>query len=303
MTEIVRKTIIERYEEHLLTTCGLAPGSINRYKWHVLKFLRARFGDPAKADLNALGGKDFIAHISALSGHYALRTRKDAVSSLRSFLRWLELNGQCGSDLINAVPTVSCPKSPGIPMHLSETQLSSFLNSFDRESPIGLRDHTAAICMVRLGLRVGEVVRLSLDDLDWRQGVLRINKGKGRRGNILPILREVGEAILSYLRHGRPPTNSRFIFVSHKNPRKPVHRDTIRDRIRKAIKSLGTDLPYKGTHVLRHTAATRMLQKGATLKEIADILGHRSIDTTAIYAKVDLPNLSDVAMPWPEVEL
>jgi len=297
-----QRPLIERYEEHLLSNCGVTAGTRDLFKWHVSKFLTARFGDPARADLSALAPKDVINYISDLSPRYTPRTRKSAVTALRSFFRWLRMNDQCSCQLLNAVPTVSAPRLSDVPVYLSQVQFTRFLESIDHDTRVGLRTYTAALCMGRLGLRVGEVVRLTLDDIDWRKGVLRVDKGKGRRPNILPLPGDVGTAIIHYLRRARPRAISRHIFPGTPSMGTHLHRGSLSGDLRRAFKVAGLAVPFHGTRILRHTAASRMLQKGATMKEIADVLGHRSIDTTAIYAKVDLQTLSHVAMPWPGVQ-
>jgi integrase/recombinase XerD len=296
-----QKPLIKRYEEYLLSTCGVTSGTCDLFKWHVSKFLTARFGDFNPVDLAALAPKDVIHYISDLSPRYMPRTRKSAVTALRSFFRWLRLNDQCSCQLLNAVPTVSAPRLSDIPVYLSGAQFVAFLNSIGRDTPVGLRTYAAALCMGRLGLRVGEVVRLTLDDIDWRKGVLCIDKGKGRRPNILPLPSDVGTAIIDYLRRARPGSINRHIFLGSPSTGTHLHRRSLSGNLRQAFKAAGLVVPFHGTRILRHTAASRMLQKGATMKEIADVLGHRSIDTTAIYAKVDLVTLSSVAMPWPGV--
>ena len=297
-----QKPLIEKYEEHLLSTCGVTGGTCDLFKWHVSKFLTARFGDPNHADLATLAPKDVVNYISDLSPRYMPRTRKSAVTALRSFVRWLRLNDQCSSQLLTAVPTVSAPRLSNVPVHLSHAQFAVFLGTIDRDTPAGLRTYAAAVCMGRLGLRVGEVVRLTLDDIDWREGVICVDKGKGRRPNILPLPSDVGTAIIDYLRHARPRSTNRYVFPGSPSMGTHLHRGSLSGNLRRAFKAAGLAVPFHGTRVLRHTAASHMLQKGATMKEIADVLGHRSIDTTAIYAKVDLPTLSLVAMPWPGVQ-
>jgi integrase/recombinase XerD len=296
-----QKTLIERYEEHLLSTCGVTGGTRDLFRWHVSKFLIARFGDPVCADLTALGPKDVINYISGLSPRYMPRTRKSAVTALRSFFRWLHLNNQCSYQLLNAVPTVSAPRLSDIPVYLSGAQFAALLNSIGRDTPVGLRTFTAALCMGRLGLRIGEVVRLSLDDINWRKAILCVDKGKGRRPNSLPLPCDVGTAIIDYLRRGRPRSISRYLFPGSRSKGTHLCRGALSYNLRQAFKAAGLAVPFHGTRTLRHTAASHMLQKGATMKEIADVLGHRSINTTAIYAKVDLVALGSVAMPWPGV--
>jgi site-specific recombinase XerD len=296
-----QKPLIKRYEEYLLSTCGVTSGTCDLFKWHVSKFLTTRFGDFNPVNLAALAPKDVIRYISDLSPRYMPRTRKSAVTALRSFFRWLRLNDQCSYQLLNAVPTVSAPRLSDVPVYLSRAQFTAFLNSIDRDTPVGLRTYAAALCMGRLGLRVGEVVRLSLDDIDWRKGVLCIDKGKGRRPHILPLPSDVGTVIIDYLRRARPRSANRYIFPGSPSMGTHLHRGSLSGNFRQAFKAAGLAVPFHGTRILRHTAASRMLQNGATMKEIADVLGHRSINTTSIYAKVDLATLSRVAMPWPGV--
>ena len=153
-------------------------------------------------------------------------------------------------------------------------------------------------CALDLGLRRGEIAGLSLDDIDWRAGTLRLRHTKGRREDSLPLPEATGRAIAEYLRLERPQTTSRAIFVRHAPPiGQPIGPDTVGKAIRQAYARAG--LPYTRAHLLRHTMASRLLASGSSLKEVADVLRHRSLDTTQIYAKLDSRNLSTVALPWP----
>lgn len=300
---VSQASVLGAYKKYLVGTAGLTNGTCELYAWHVSKFLSAKYGSRA-VDLGSLKPTYFIRYIQKLSGRYKPSSRRIVVTALRNFLRWLEMNGICAPGLSKAAPTISCPKLSGLPESLSKTQLSDFLYSFDRSRPNGLRGYAVALCMARLGLRIGEVAQLTLDDIDWRAGTLRIAGGKSRHANILPLTQEVGEAIVDYLRNARPRTRRRHLFVCHRlHKGRPASRTTLRNEIYRAYKRSGLEMPSRATHVLRHTAATQLIQKGATLKEIADVLGHKSIDTTAIYTKVDYPTLRTVAMPWPEVRL
>ena len=293
--------LICAYREHLQTVCGATSGTCELFTWHLSKFLAVKYGKQ-KPDLKSLKAQDFMRYISDLSKRYKANTRKSSVSTLRSFLRWLQMNGQCDQDLINAVPTVSARRLSDVPVHLSESQLAILLDSFERSKPCDMRGYAAALCMARLGLRVGEVAQLTLDDIDWQAGTLHISKAKGRRANIVPLTYEVGKAIVEYLQLGRPSIDHSYVFCMHYPPEgRPVNKGTLRADISRAFKRSRLDVPSKGTRVFRHTAATHLIRSGATIKEIADILGHRSIDTTGIYAKVDIPSLQKVAIPWPEV--
>ena len=162
------------------------------------------------------------------------------------------------------------------------------------------RDYAIGRCLVDLGLRSCEVAALRLDDIDWKNGSLTVRVGKSHRADVLPLPPVTGRAIANYLHKARPTTESRTVFVRHRAPLDvPVDASVIRSVVRQAAARSGLVGRLHGPHRLRHSAATRMLQGGATLKMIADVLRHRSVDTTAIYAKVDLTRLSAIAQPWP----
>jgi integrase/recombinase XerD len=294
-----QRLIVCAYDQHLLTTCGLTVATRALLTWHVAQFIAARYGR-RKPDIKSLRPQDIVKYVVGLSPRWKPSTRKSAVVALRSLCRWLQLRGLCTAGLVASVPTVSSRRHSGIPAHISAVQLAALLGSFDRNTPKGLRGYAATLCMARLGLRVGEVAQLTLADFDWREGTFRIGVPKGQRTNVLPLPVEVGEAIVAYIRNGRPPSCVRHVFVGHNSPHAAISKHTLRADVRRAFDAAGLDVPSRGTHVLRHTAATNLIRTGATIKEIADILGHRSIDTTGIYAKVDIPTLQEVAASWPK---
>jgi integrase len=161
-----------------------------------------------------------------------------------------------------------------------------------------LRGYAMVRCLVDLGLREREVVTLELEDIDWEAGTLRIRKGKSLRVDVLPLPQTTGRAIAAYLRSERPTTVNRHVFVRHVAPvDEPIRPDVVRNTVRLAYRRCG--LPYTRVHILRHTLASRLLETGGTLKEVADMLRHRDLDTSMIYAKVDIGRLAAVAMPWP----
>ena len=177
------------------------------------------------------------------------------------------------------------------------------LASFDPSTPCGQRDQAIVQCLATLGLRPGEVADLCLDDIDWRVGTLQIRTRKNRRGAVLPLPRGVGQALVAYLSGERPATDERRVFVVHLGDRrgKPLSSPAVSRIATLAVRRAGVDAPHASAYVFRHTAASRMVRAGASLKEVADVLGHRSLDSTTIYAKLDLPRLREVALPWPEV--
>jgi integrase len=176
--------------------------------------------------------------------------------------------------------------------------MDQFWAAFDNTLTDNKRDYAMARCLADMGLRCHEVASMKLDDIDWQNGVLQLHLSKSRRQEQLPLPDITGRAIVDYLRNSRPPTASRSVFVYH---RAPIGQGVAVTTVRSAIHSAfaRANLPRRGTHILRHTAATRMIQGGATIKDVADVLHHRRINTTAIYTKINLPELQRVAMPWP----
>lgn len=220
------------------------------------------------------------------------------LSALRSYLRFLQFKGECNVALLASVPRPPNWSLATIPPCLSNTELEAFWATFDQSTPIGRRDYAMARCLMDLGLRCYEVASLNLDDINWYRGVVDLKYNKSRCNAQMQLPDRTGRAIVDYLRNGRPTTTSRSIFVFHRAPLGGgVANTTVRGAIRRAFSR--ANLSWSGTHILRHTMATRMVQSGSSLKEVADILRHRDINTTRIYTKVNLPELKQVAMSWP----
>lgn len=220
------------------------------------------------------------------------------LSTYRGFLQFLQFKGESDVSLLATVPRPPNWSLSSIPPSLSHTDMQKFWASFDISSPIGKRDYAIARCLADLGMRCHEVTSMQINHINWDRGVIQLPHSKSRKEEQMPLPSITGRAIVDYLLNGRPVTKSRSIFVYHRAPfGKGVADTTVRGAIRRAFSRAG--LCWTGTHILRHTAATQMVQAGATLKEVADILRHRSLDTTMIYTKVNLLELKQVAMAWP----
>lgn len=291
---------LAEFEAYLRNTCGLGEETCRCYVGTVRVFLRWRHGH-GLVDVSEVTAAEVVVHVGERATTLKPGTVKQIATALKSFARCLRLRGLWKGPLVDGIPMVPYRKLVHVPKLLSDQQLKALLGAFDRDHPAGLRGYAIALCLVRLGLRAGEAARLGLDDLDWRRGTLRIVAGKGRRARLLPLPVDVGRAIVAYLRRGRPRTSARCLFVRRRAPLGAMSSKAVRHEIRQGWTRAGVEVPSKGTHALRHTAATGLLRGGASLKEIADLLGHRTLDTTAIYAKVDLESLAEVARPWPEV--
>lgn len=296
--ETAADRLLRDFDSHLDVVCGATPGTRRRYVQYARGFLSFTFDD-GPLDLSGLRPPDLETFILDRAVRLSTGSVQQVATGLRSFLRFLHLRGECDAELASAVPRVPRRSRP-LPPCLGEDQIRDLTGSFDRETPLGRRDYAMTACMLYLGLRAAEVSGLLIDHVDWRRGLLRIERSKSRRTSILPLPDAVGAALVAYLRAGRPPTDTRHVFVRHTVPvGRALSTGGVRSAIRAAGARSGLDGPLRGTHVLRSTAATRMLQGGATIKEIADVLRHRNFATTAGYLRVDRTLLRSVALPWP----
>jgi integrase/recombinase XerD len=291
--------VLAAFDEHLRRTRGLCAGTRRNYERYAQAFLVTVFTG-GLVDVAAIQVGDVVGFVGDLTGRYQPRTVELAASALRSFFRFLRTAGLRADRLEDAVPMV--PHRPSaLVRHLTPGQLCQLIASLDSGSPRGLRDRAIILCMARLGLRSGEVVRLRLDDLDWRNATVRVRARKTGHGALLPLTAEVGTALAGYLRRGRPDTPARQVFVLHwLRPGAPISGSIVGRAVDNALRRAGMDAPIRGANLLRHSLATDLLERGASLREIADVLGHTSLATTRIYAAVDIAALREVALPWPQ---
>lgn len=214
-------------------------------------------------------------------------------------LRYLLHQGDITVALAGCIPSVATWSLATTPKSLPVGTVQRVLDQQNRTTPLGRRNYVIMLMLARLGLRAGEVVRLNLEDIDWENGVIRIRR-KGGRWTPLPLLNDVGEALAAYLHSGRPQSSCRRVFLRHRAPVSGfAHTITVSSIVRRLLIRTGVDSARTGAHLLRHSLAVDLLRKGASLDEIGDVLGHRSQNTTAIYAKVDLAALRPLALAWP----
>lgn len=289
---------VAEYRRYLIQQRGLSESCLPNYISFVEQFLSQRFKgtEPNFAELCAL---DVTTFVKEEAGKLSPGRTKLMVTALRSFLRYLLHQGQITVELAGCVPAVACWSLSEIPKSLPAGTVQRVLAQQDRTTAVGRRNFAILMLLARLGLRAGEVVALNLEDLDWEHGLMRIRR-KGGRWTQLPLPDDVGEAIATYLRSDRPRCSSRRVFLSHRAPiRGFAHTITVSSIVRRTLIRAGVDSARTGAHLLRHTLAVDLLRNGASLDEIGDVLGHRSPNTTALYAKVDLAALSTIALPWP----
>ena len=252
-------------------------------------------------DVAKIHPRDVVEFVVNLTGCYRPRTVELAASSLRSFFRFLRTEGLRDDRLEDAVPMV--PHRPtGLVRHLDPERFEQLIASLDSSSPRGLRDRAIILCMARLALRASEVVQLRLEDVDWRNATVRVRARKTGHGALLPLPGEVGAALAGYLQHARPDTRARQVFVLHwLRVGAPISSSIVGRAVDNALRRAGIEAPMRGANLLRHSLATDLLDRGASMREIADLFGHSSLATTRIYASVDVAALREVALPWPQV--
>lgn len=291
--------ILQEFREHLLKVHGITETSASVYIMHIKPFLQTIYTEE-DYPFNALSAKDVENFVTRKAARYKPKTSKLCCTALRAFFRFLKLQGKIDLPLENAVPTVPDWKLVSIPKYLTDDQVAVFLSSFDH-TPMGLRNRAMALLMVEMGLRAYEVANLQFEDINWQKSIIRICNTKSRRIDHHPLTSEAGKALAAYLKK-RPEKQTRHVFISLATPvGNPLTSSAVSIAMRRAFKNCYPEDPPHGSHVLRHSLATSMLNKGATFKEIADFLRHRNIETTAIYAKVDLKNLRHAALSWPGV--
>ena len=289
----------EGFRQHLISQRDLAPITVRRYLDLTAGFLNWRFGAQVPPSLSVLCADDINRFMLEQARRYGAGHTQLIASALRSFLRFLLQRGAIVIDLARSVPAPVRRQLTGLPRFMPAEDVEHLLGSVDQTHSQGLRNTAILLLLARLGLRAREVADLCLDDLDWEAGALVIH-GKGGRLDRLPLPWEVGEALSRYLRDGRPACCTRQVFLCQRAPRRGFRNgNAVSTIVRRALAHADLHPPHQGAHLLRHSLATRLLREGASLIEISELLRHRNVDTTRIYAKVDEKALRRLAPPWP----
>jgi len=285
------------YRDYLLRERGLTAGSVAHWE-RVARLFLAERPEPLEDALRRLTAAEVTGFVVAqcAPGRRSGSAAKILTGGLRSLLRYLHLAGFTKMPLAQAVPRAAGWRLSSLPRPVEAEDVARLLASCDRTTVVGRRDLAILLLLARLGLRAGEVARLRLDDIDWRAGEVTI-RGKGSTSERLPLPHEVGEALVSYLRQGRPQVDFRELFVSMHAPLRPLSPIAVTQVVATACKHAGIE-PVRA-HRLRHTLASELLRAGTPLAQIAPVLRHASVATTAVYAKVDREALRALARPWP----
>ena len=290
------EALLAAFRGYLFDERALAPSTVQAYVLRARRFLTGRDPGVAFAELTAA---EISCAVLGEAGTGSVGSTQFFVVALRAFLRFCFLQGLVSVDLSAAALTATGRRRPGLPRAISRAEATALLGSCDRRRSQGRRDYAILLVLLRLGLRAGEVAGLALEDLDWRVGEVVVH-GKGRRSDRLPLPTDVGEALAAYLRRGRPRTSRREVFLRAVAPIAPLSRRGISLVVTRACGRAG--VPPVGAHRLRHTLACDMVRAGVPLPEISQVLRHRSLVSTAIYARADVDQLRTLAQPWPSAE-
>jgi site-specific recombinase XerD len=294
-----RAQLERTYREYLQAQCGLCVTTIETYVGFFRRFLTESLSETGS--VGTLTASDVSAFVRRHARDRGSATAKMMVTALRAMFRFLFQTGDLTVDLGVAVPTIRDWRLATIPKAMAPDDVERLLRACNLETGTGRRDHAVLLLLARLGLRAGEVVALELDDINWRAGEIVIRGKKSLRQDRFPLPVDVGQALATYLYRHRPPSASRRVFLCMRAPRRAfATRSAVTTIVRRAVARAGLEPPVRGAHLLRHSLATRMLGHGASLGEIGEVLRHRAVQTTEIYAKVDLASLRAVVQPWPE---
>ena len=291
--------VLRDYERHLNHVCGLADATIQYRLRYARELLRRRRVRRAK-QLRAWSPAQIAQSISSVGRLGKPSSGQVLACSIRSFLRFLLAQGLIYRDLAAAVPSFATWSLASLPNTIGLAELERLVAAVDASSPIGMRNRAILLCLTKLGLRAADVASLRIEDVDQASRTLRLRRPKRRDHVAVPMTGPVAHAIDLYIRQGRPACNSSCLFVLHRAPKgRGVTSRGVCDVVVLHARRAGLADRIGGPHIIRHSVATALINQGASIKQIADLLGHRSIDTTAIYAKVDLNSLARVALPWP----
>jgi site-specific recombinase XerD len=262
-------------------------------------FIKHVFGD-SDPHWTEIGPEHVASYITLRAAQMSVSCRRNPLTPMRAFLRYMTGVGLLSAHLEFAIPPVRQWKQAALPAALSPDELGKVLAVPCERTVKSLRNRAILLLLARLGLRAGEVLRLHLEDVDWRRAKLLVRAGKNHHERVLPLPEDVGQALISYLKNGRPSADRRAMFLNLCYPYRSIgSSQTVGKIALQALRQAGVSTTHPGAHIFRRTVATHMVCGGATFKSVADVLGHRTLSVIGIYAKLDLASLAKVALPWP----
>jgi site-specific recombinase XerD len=287
--------LVKAYRTWLKQHCGLTDMTVERYIGELSRWLPILGEEPSAYTPRAI--RDIVLQQSADRKPASIRK---TATVLRSFLRFLAASNQCSPALMQAVPVTRIPRLSGLPRYAPAETIEKIVDACSTGSPVELRDRAIITLLARLGLRAGDIRTMRLGDIDWANGLLTVH-GKGRRSVTLPLPQDAGDAILDYLDRGRRLATNDYLFLCASAPYSGLMSSSaIAGIVSRVLDRAGITSVPTGAHMFRHSLATALLRRGGSLETVGTVLRHKSPETTAIYAKVDVDMLMRVAQPWPE---
>jgi integrase/recombinase XerD len=284
---------------HLLEVRGATKITKDNYVCYARRLMNS-LDTAGRLDWTRLDANHVCRFVESELTKLSFNCRTQPVTAVRSFLRFLQSEGAIRPNLANAIPPVRTWRYSDIPRYLKVEQVQRLIAVCLEPNIASRRDRAMVLMMVRLGYGFGEVTQLHLDDIDWREGVIHVRSGKARTERVLPLPDDVGQAVVGYLREERPASQHRQMFLQTLAPYQGLSCSSVICRIAKRLlKQAGVEGPRLAAHCLRHSVATQMVRGGASFQQVADVLGHKALQSTAVYAKLDDQALLQVALPWP----
>ena len=293
----IESILIEEYADSLREVCGLVAATISRRRYTARCFLQHL--DKEGIRLKKIQAAQIESYITKAGKRLSRATLQHEISALRGFLRFLAMDGRAPEGLASQIDTPRLYRLEKLPRSIPWETVRALLRSIDRTSAKGLRDYAMFLLIATYGLRVSEVVGITLDDIRWRQGSLRIHQGKTSSPLELPLTNEVSYALVKHLKRTPPPPPYRGIFLRMLAPISVLKPTAIQPAFLSLVQKSGLRIPFQGPHCLRHSLAVHLLRKGTPLKTIGDILGHRSAESTSTYLRLATEDLREVPLPVP----
>jgi site-specific recombinase XerD len=294
---------IQEYVIFLRDQRGICEGNIHgRYVYYLKNFMRFLGWREDDACMPPFGISDIDRFIEHISVRLKRSTVRIATGVLRGFVRFLYQTGMRDADLSPLITSPRQYKLQSLPVVLQWSDVRKILGTVDRSTRNGTRDYAILVLLASYGLRAGEAAHLKLEDIDWRRKTIHIAPGKTGKDRWLPLTPQAGEAVIQYLKHGRPRSEHREIFLLQQAPRTPINYSSISLLVSRCIRRIGLDPPHRGAHVLRHSFAAHLFRAGASLKGVGDLLGHQHPESTHIYTKSVADRLREVALEVPGVK-
>ena len=288
------------YQQYLTALRGLAVGTITDHLATVSEFLQFIAVKRPARSLGQLTVRELEGFVQQVAARVSRATLQHVVAHLRSFLRWLAAQGVARQGLESQIDTPRVYRQEQLPRALRWDTVRALLESIDRTTTIGRRDYAILLLIATYGLRSSEIVALTLDDFAWRQGELRVPRRKVDGVLTLPLTDEAGDAVLDYIRRGRPTLPTRVLFLRVRPPAGLLKPTAVTEVFQTCARHSGLSIPFQGPHCLRHSLAVQLLRQGVSLKAIGDVLGHRSLESTCLYLRLATEDLRDVALDLPD---